>query len=556
MSDTLKSTSLYDETTPVLIVGGGLVGLSTSLFLSWHGIHSLLVERHPSTAIHPRAIGMTPRTMELFRSVGVVEEIRKVESPFPEESNVLLVESLMGQVFDNLQDEAELGDLFIGPVPGSAIAQDVLEPVLRARAERLGGDLRFGTELVAFEQDEEGITATIRERESGGTRTVRAQFLVAADGSHSGIRQELGIGKHGAASLFHCISMIFEADLMELFRKRHAVMCFLSNDTIASGALVPYPGSSARPDLFRLDVGYDPEEETLADYPESRCLQLIRAAVGIPDLPVQLKTVLAYEAVALVADRFEVGRVFLVGDAARTQPPSGGLGGNTGIAEAYNLTWKLAAVLRGEAGEALLATYDAERRPLADYTAEQTALLSEQRQTEGSAGITVDLVAVNAGYRYSAGAIVQEAGDEHLPLAQRPDQWKGQPGTHAPYLVLEREGKPISTLDLFGSHFVLLVGPAGQHWKDAARSTQDVLHLPLDSYQIGGEAGDLIDAANTFCDAYGITATGAVIVRPDGFIGWRSKTTKEGAEQELTRALSALTFRTSPGKLGEQPSQH
>src|SRR5438105_2184787 len=417
MSDTLKSTSLYDETTPVLIVGGGLVGLSTSLFLSWHGIHSLLVERHPSTAIHPRAIGMTPRTMELFHSVGAVEEIRKVESPFPEESNVLLVESLVGQVFDNLQDEAELGDLFIGPVPGSAIAQDVLEPVLRARAECLGGDLRFGTELVAFEQDEEGITATIRERASGGTRTVRAQLLVAADGSHSGIRQELGIGKHGAASLFHCISMIFEADLMELFRKQHAVMCFLSNDTLANGALVPYPGSSARPDLFRLDIGYVPGEETLTDYPEARCLQLIRAAV-----------------------------------------------------------------------------------------------------------ITGDLTSVNAGSRYSAGAILQEAGDEHLPLAQRPDQWKGQPGTHAPYLVLEREGKPISTLDLFGSHFVLLVGPAGQHWKAAARRTKGALHLPLDSYQIGGEAGNLIDTANTFCDAYGITATGAVIIRPDGFIGWRSKT--------------------------------
>jgi len=539
-----------------LIVGGGLIGLSTSLFLSWHGIYSLLIERHPGTAIHPRAVGFTPRTMELFRSVRVEEAIRQAEPPITLGGETLLVESLMGQQFDSYLED--IRDLFMtdaSPAHGSAIAQDVLEPVLRARAEQLGGALRFGTELVAFEQDEEGITATIRERASESARTVRAQFLVAADGSHSGIRQELGIGKHGAASLFHCISMIFEADLMELFRKQHAVMCFLSNDTLASGALVPYAGSSARPDLFRLDVGYDPEEETPASYPEARCLQLIRAAVGIPDLPVQLKTVLAYEAVALVADRFEVGRVFLVGDAARTQPPSGGLGGNTGIAEAYNLTWKLAAVLRGEAGEALLATYDAERRPLADYTAEQTALLSEQRQTEGSAGITVDLVAVNAGYRYSAGAIVQEAGDEHLPLAQRPDQWKGQPGTHAPYLVLEREGKPISTLDLFGSHFVLLVGPAGQHWKDAARSTQDVLHLPLDSYQIGGEAGDLIDAANTFCDAYGITATGAVIVRPDGFIGWRSKTIKEGAEQELTRALSTLTFRTSRGKLGEQPSQ-
>src|SRR5258708_13405963 len=209
MSDTLKSTSLYDETTPVLIVGGGLVGLSTSLFLSWHRIPSLLVERHPGTAIHPRAVGMTPRTMELFRSVGVAEEIRKVESPFPEESNVLLVESLTGQVFDNLQGEAELGDLFIGPVPGSAIAQDVLEPVLRAQAERLGGDLRFGTELIRFEQGEEGITAPVRERESGSTRTVRSQFLAPADGTHTGIRQEPPIGKHGAANQIHSPSIIF-----------------------------------------------------------------------------------------------------------------------------------------------------------------------------------------------------------------------------------------------------------------------------------------------------------------------------------------------------------
>ena len=544
--NTLSHHPSYDETIPVLIVGGGLIGISTSLFLSWHGISSLLVERHASTAIHPRAVGLSPRTMEMFRSVGVEKEIRKVESPFPEESNVLLMESLTGQVFDNLQNEADLGDLFIGPVPGSAIAQDVLEPVLRARAEQIGGDLRFGTELISFEQDEEGITATIRERESGNTRTIRAQFLVAADGSHSAIREQIGIGTHGAASLFHCISMIFEANLMELFHERHAIMCFLSNDTIASGAMVPYPGSSARPDLFRLDVGYDPEEETLTDYPEARCLQLIRAAVGIPDLSVQLKTVLTYEAVALVADRFEVDRVLLVGDAARSQPPSGGLGGNTGIAEAHNLAWKLAAVLRGEAGEALLTTYDAERRPLADYTAEQTTLLSQQRQTEGSAGITVDLSSVNAGYRYSAGAIMQEAGDEHLPLAQRPEQWKGQPGTHAPYLVLAREGKPVSTLDLFGSHFVLLVGPQGQRWKEAARRTQEALHLPLDSYQMGGETGELIDTENTFCDAYGITATGAVIVRPDGFIGWRSlgaEANEQEAEQALIQAISTLLFR-------------
>jgi len=397
MSDTFNNTSHYDETTQVLIVGGGLVGLSTSLFLSLHGISSRLCERHPGTAIHPRALGFTSRTMEMFRSVGVEEAIRQVEPPVPQDSNVPLVESLVGQEFDVLQED--ISGLFSGPVPGSGIAQDVLEPVLRARAEQLGGDLRFGTELVAFEQDEEGVTATMRERASGNTRMIRAQFLVAADGSHSNIRQQLGIGTHGAESLFHCISMIFEADIMELFRRRHAVMCFLANDSISGGAIVPYAGSSARPAVFRLDVSYDPEEETLADYPEARCLQLIRAAVGIPDLPARFKAVLSYDAVALVADRFQQGRVFLVGDAARSQPPSGGLGGNTGIAEAYNLAWKLATVLRGEAGEALLSTYDEERRPLADYTAAQMALLSQQRQTEGSAGITVDPSSVSMGYR-------------------------------------------------------------------------------------------------------------------------------------------------------------
>lgn len=539
--NTLSNHGSYDETTPVLIVGGGLVGLSASLFLSRVGISSLLVERHPGTAIHPRAHGLTPATMEMFRFAGAEEAIRRKESPIPENSNVPLVESLVGQEFDCLQENIK--DLFISnttPVRGSAIAQDVLEPVLRARAAELGADLRFGTELVAFEQDEEGVTATIRERESGSTRTVRAQFLVAADGNKSGIRQQLGIGQHGTASIGNFISMIFEADVMELFHKRNAIMCFLSNDTIASGALVPYPGSSVRSDVYRLDVAYDPEEETLADYPEERCIKLIRAAMGIPDLPVQFKTVLTWEMNALVADRFQQGRIFLVGDAARTQPPSGGLGGNTGIAEAYNLAWKLAAVLRNEADQRLLTTYDIERRPLADYTAEQAALLSQQRSTEGSAGITVDTIAINMGYRYEKGALVQEEGHEHLPLAQHPDRWKGEPGTHAAHLVLQRKSEPISTRDLFGSHFVLLVGSRGQHWKNAATNAQEALHLPLDCYQIGGEAADVIDSTNAFCDAYGITPAGAVIVRPDGFIGWRSLSMKDDAEQELTQALSRL----------------
>lgn len=542
----ISHQSDYDETPQVLIVGGGIVGLSTSLFLSWRGITSLLVERHPGTAIHPRIPGLAQPTMEMFRNVGIEEAFHQVEAPFNMSGNLLLVESLVGQQFDVLQENIDA--LFIGdssPARGSQIAQDLLEPILREQAERLGGDLRFGTEMVAFEQDENGITATIRERESGHTRTVRARYLVAADGGQSRIRQQVGIGQHGK-SLWSAVSIIFEADLLELFRERHAVMCFIANDNIANAALVPYQGSATRPDLYRLDVPFDPEEETLADYPEARCLALIRAAVGIPDLPAQIRTVLTYDTSELVADRFQQGRTFLVGDAARTQPPSGGLGGATGIAEAYNLTWKLAAVLHGEAGEALLTTYDAERRPQADYTAEQVALLSQQRQTEGSAGITVDTFTLVMGYRYRAGAFAREAGDENLPLLKRPDQWKGQPGTHAPHLMLEREGKPVSTRDLFGLHFVLLVGPEGSEWKAAAFGAREVLQLPMDIYQIGGEGADLIDAENTFCDVYGISDSGAVLVRPDGFVGWRSRVggvQEQDAERTLMSVLSSLLFR-------------
>jgi putative polyketide hydroxylase len=537
-----QPSSSSEESTPVLIVGGSLIGLSTALFLARQGIVPIVVEHHPGTAIHPRLAGVTARTMEILRAAGAEAAIRQVEPPASTDSNVPLVESLVGEQVDNLMEDFSVFFSPASPVQGSFIAQDVLEPVLRAQAEQAGAVLRYGTDLVAFEQDAEGVTATIRDRSNGSTGTVRAQYLVAADGAKSGVRQHLGVGRHGAGSIYHAISIIFEADLMELFRRRHAVMCFVANDMV-NGGFVPYPGSSARPDLFRLDTSYDPEVETLDDYPEARCIELARSAAGIPDLAVRIKTVLPYEAVQLVSDRFQDGRVFLVGDAARVQPPSGGLGGNTGIAEAQNLAWKLAAVLRGEGDHRLLASYDVERRPLADYTSEQAALLSQERAAEGSAGITVNTLILSMGYRYSAGAFVLENGAEALPLAQDPAWWTGQPGTRAPHLVLERQGRSLSTLDLFGSRFVVLAGPDGKPWLEAARRARAALHLPLDSYQVGGEAGDLVDPGHRFSGAYGITDGGAVLVRPDGFIGWRRLGGTDDAEQELTQALATILCR-------------
>lgn len=541
MSNLSTQANNVDENTQVLIVGGSLIGPALALFLARQGISTLLVERHPDMDVHPRVASLTARTVEIFRSVGIEQAIRQVEPPFPQESRVPLAESLVGEEFDNLMEDMSAYFTELSPTKGSLISQDVCGPVLRATAEQAGADLRFATEMVDFTQDEEGVTATIRDRANGTIHRVRAKFLVAADGARSEIRQQLGIGQHGAGSLGHFMSMIFEADIMELFRKRHAVMCFLSNDTV-SGTLSAYPGSSVRPDLFRLDIAYDPDGETVADYPEERCLPLIRAAAGLPDLQITFKTVAPWEMVARISDHFQEGRVFLVGDAARAQPPSGALGGNTGIAEAQNLAWKLAAVLRGEAGYGLLATYDAERRPLADYTVEQAALLSAQRATEGSEGITVNTLSINMGFHYSTGAVIQE-DNANLPLVQPPDRWKGLPGTRAPHIVLIRQNKQISTLDLFGSHFFLLIGPEGYAWRDAAQRVAEQLNVPLDAYQIGG--AELADVAGTFCTAYGITAVGAVLVRPDGIIAWRNQAAGEQPERSLAQTLARLLYRST-----------
>jgi putative polyketide hydroxylase len=161
----------YDET-PVLIAGGSLIGLSTSLFLSRQGIPSLLVERHAGTAIHPRLASMTARSMEIFRAAGVEAAIRQVEPPFSLDSTVPLVESLVGQEVDHNMDDFSAYFTNASPVQGSLIAQDVLEPALRAQIEQAGANLRYGAELIGFEQDEKGVTATVRELSSGTTRQV------------------------------------------------------------------------------------------------------------------------------------------------------------------------------------------------------------------------------------------------------------------------------------------------------------------------------------------------------------------------------------------------
>lgn len=344
----------YDEDVPVLIVGGSVVGLSTALFLAWHGIPALLVERHATTSIHARAGAFNARTMELFRQVGIESAIFAQETP-PEQSGEmgLRVESLTGKVLDTTEttthQQASIINPFTSPTRTAMIGQDKLEPILSMSATTAGSDIRFGTELVHFEQHVGGINALIRERATGQERRIHARYLVAADGNRSAIRQQLGIGSYGYGTLGQWVSILFQTDLNEALQGRKVRLCFVNNATL--DGIIGQSGRSR--DRWALFANLKPRPGERLDAPsEAYCLDLVRAAIGIPDQPVKIVSTLPWELASRVAERYQQERVFLVGDAAHVMTTMGAFGANTGIADAHNLAWKMAFVLKKGSREA------------------------------------------------------------------------------------------------------------------------------------------------------------------------------------------------------------
>lgn len=522
---------MYDVNTPVLIVGGGVVGLSTSLFLAWHGVPSLLVERYLSTEIRPRVGGVNPRSMEIFRSMGLEAAIQSAADG-EDTGDVPRVETLAGAavagwpVSPGGSRSAVLRQ--VSPCGWSSCAQDGLEPILRARAQELGGQVWFGAELASCEPEAEGIVALVRDRLLGSERTVRARYLVATEDSP--IRHRLGIAMPTVGAPLRSISIHFRADLSGPLRGRRFAICLVDNARVR-GLL----GTDGERSV--LNVSFQPERgERAEDFTEARCIELVRAAVGVADLRVEVTSVLPLAFSARVAERFQQGRAFLAGEAAHVMPPAAGFGLNTGIQDAHNLAWKLALAIKGVAGPALPATYDAERRPVAAWTVEQVVA----RYVEGAPAVD-DLTTI-FGHCYRSAAVLASENGERLEDPRRPT---GRPGARAPHLALARRGERLSTLDLFGRGFVLLCGAEGAAWCAAARRVAERLGIELEAYRLG-EGGDLAVLDGRWPEAYGIDLGGAVLVRPDGVVGWRTRGAPAKPEQALDQALSRL--------LGWQPA--
>ncbi|MFG2358508.1 FAD-dependent oxidoreductase [Streptomyces sp. NPDC048521] len=539
-----------DHQVPVLVVGGSLVGLSLSLFLGRLGVRHMLVERHSGTSIHPRGRGNNVRTMELFRVAGVEPDIKTAASLLADNHGILQTPTLAGDAGEWLFKEIDPGGGLarFSPTGWCLCSQNDLEPVLVKGARALGGDLRYFHELESFAQDPEGVTGFVRDRDSDRLYTVRADYLVAADGPRSPVRGRLGIGQSGPGDLFANVSVTFRSKLLaDVVGERRFICCYLT-DPGADGALLPVDNK----ENWVFHAPWHPEHgETLEEFTEERLQRHIRHAVGVPDLDVEITGKASWRAAERVAEQYAAGRVFLAGDSAHEMSPTGAFGSNTGIQDAHNLAWKLAAVLGGWAGPGLLETYDAERRPVALATSARASARSVEHSHPGFApapgiggGKRGGILNVVLGYRYPEGAVV--GADPSQPVVPDGMRLTGEPGSRAPHMWLRRTGERLSTLDLYERSLVLLSDAgsgAGAAWHAAARRIADTDGVRLDAYRIGAGADAELayDAeGDDWAAVHGTTADGAVLVRPDGFVAWRSPGAVQDAEAELREVLAAV----------------
>lgn len=537
--------------TPVLIVGGGPAGLAASLTLSNMGVPSLLVNRYPGTLEHPKAVAIMQRSSELLRQWGAEVEVRGRGVPREFCGRMVWTTTLSGEELGRTEtvEPDDRAPEPQSPVTGLRCPQNITESVLRARAETHEiADLHFGLELTGLEQDEDGVTATIVPHAGGASSTVRAEYLIGADGNDSTVRNAIGIGRDGEADMGHFVNVFHRAALGPLVRERPAWSYAVITPHV-TGSFVTINGD----DVWLFHVNLSPGEG-IEDFTEDRCVETIRQASGVEDLEVEIISIKSWIMGAELSTAFRDRRVVLTGDAAHRTTPDGGVGMNTGLHSAHNLAWKVGAVVSGWAGPALLDTYEVERRAVAENNVAYSARRGSGMMKMVEAVRAGDLDTVRAGiaarppggrqgmdlgFRYDDGAVASDGSTP--PPVDNPAAYvqNACPGGRAPHLWVQRDGERVSTLDAFGGGFVLLTGPDGAAWRAAAQEAAAPRQTPIEVLSVG-KAGDLQAPAGRFETLYGVEPDGAVLVRPDGFVGWRAHRAGDAPAEDLARALTTI----------------
>lgn len=562
MSSPQYNSAPLPEAVDVVIVGAGPVGLSLALQLALAGIDTLVVERREMPSLHPKANGVFSRTMEAFRQWGISDEAGRRALPRAQCLGFVWTTRIAGIELGKVMfadSEQQLWDEYARHSPETPvfISQDKIERLLFERiAARQPSAVHYGVRLTGIEQGDDAVEVAV-ERVDGSRQRIRARYVVGADGARSTVRSLLRVAEEGdTAPWGESLNIYFESEDFERLRAGRPYQLWWALNHEVRGAF--YPVAHANRWIFT------PEGEAGRDasyYDEARCTAMIRAGAGA-DVAVKLISVVPWRHEVAIAGRWRVGRAFLAGDAAHRFPPHGGYGMNSGIQDAQNLGWKLIAVLRGDAGPDLLDSYEAERKPAAQDNAAQTVRNTEAVKETGwfmpnpaeleriehpdgqaireriAAAVPNQRASVFShglqfGTIYRSSAIIGEAAPAPVSTVLEYVE-SAAPGARAPHLVVtDRDGARSSILDLFRLEgLVLLTAGTKNIWAQAAAAVR----IPL--FGIGAADADYHSA--DFSLTYGLTAGGAVLVRPDGYVAWRCADRPIDPARALSDAVATI----------------
>ncbi|HVW42881.1 MAG TPA: FAD-dependent monooxygenase [Amycolatopsis sp.] len=575
--------------TSVTVIGAGPAGLVTSLLLSKYGVAHVLVEKYPTMAHTPRAHIVNQRTVEIFRDLGLEQEFLDVAMPWDMMANTVWHTSLSGLELARRQSwgnapERRADYLKASPCGMANCGQHLLEPLLLEHALKSEhAEVLLNHVADGIAEDGDGVVATVTDRESGRSRRIRSRYLVGADGGRSLVAEAIGLAYEGEEGISASATVHFHADLSRYTSYRPGTLYWNaspgSENFRGLGNLICH-----RPwHDWALAYSYDPdrEDETHPD----QALRRLRKIIGDDSIDIDIRNISTWTINHLVASSYARGRVFCMGDAVHRHPPTNGLGLNTSVADAYNLAWKLALVVNGVAGERLLDTYSVERQPVGRQVVDRAfasigdmrpinealGFRNGQSEAEGRAALRTlygpgpqgrarrqalakavaatdyqfNAHGVEVGYRYRAGAVVPDGtpeprSDRDPELFYQPTTW---PGAHLPHAWLDRGEGRVSTYDVAGQgRFTLFTGIGGDAWLEAAAASASRLGIELAVVRIGTPDG--------YRDCYGdwsalseVDESGCVLVRPDLFVAWRSRTASAEAVAELPGVLARLLAR-------------
>jgi 2,4-dichlorophenol 6-monooxygenase len=576
--------------TDVLIIGSGPAGGGAALALATYGVDHMVITKYRWTANTPRAHITNQRTMEVFRDLGIEPDVWAQAVPHELMGETVFCTSLAGDEIGRVRTwgthpARDADYTMASPSQNCDIPQTLLEPIVVGHAASRGSRIRFDTEYVSLVQDDDGATVTVRDRVTGQTYDIRAKYVIGADGGRSRVAEDVGLPFEGQMDLAGSMNIVFHADLSHLVEHRPSVLYWVLQPGSDVGGIGLGLVRMVRPwnewlIVWGYDIGQPPP-----DVDDEMATRIVHELVGDDTVAVTIRSTSLWGNNKMYATRYRTGRVFCMGDAVHRHPPSNGLGSNTSIQDAYNLAWKLAYVLRGTAGEALLDSYDAERTPIGrqivlranksieefgpifsalgvlgtddpdvmrahiesrrDNTPEAARQRAELRTALELKDYEFNAHGVELGQRYASGAVVPDgtpepAYDRDPELYYHPTTW---PGARLPHVWLGRAGRRVSTHDLAGKgRFCLLTGIAGQGWADAAEKVATDLGIELAAHVIG-PGREHIDLYEDWARAREVGEDGCVLVRPDMHVAWRAAGAVDDPAAELSQVLTAVLAR-------------